>query len=139
MQNGAKTASGASAGPKRKACGSARSTNSRNMRSSPFISGCCSFSTYKRMLLQEERNQPWNQGFAIVNALIFGKVVPIAQALNLGRNLKDQALIWVALGKSLLFTVVLILFHIAEEAIRAWSRRRTPSTRRRDRKGARCS
>jgi hypothetical protein len=68
-----------------------------------------------------------------------GKVVPIAQALNLGRNLKDQALIWVVLGKSLLFTVVLILFHIAEEAIRAWSRRRTPSTRRRDRKGARCS
>ena len=78
------------------------------------------FATYKRMLLQENGISLWNQSFAIVNALIFGKVVLIAQALNLGRGLKEQALIWVVLGKSLLFAVVLILFHIAEEAIRAW-------------------
>jgi len=78
------------------------------------------FATYKRMLLQENGISLWNQSFAIVNALIFGKVVLIAQALNLGKSLKEQALIWVVLGKSLLFAVVLILFHIAEEAIRAW-------------------
>ncbi len=78
------------------------------------------FSTYKRMLLQENGISVWNQSFAIINALIFGKVVLIAQALNLGKGLKEQALIWVVLGKSLLFTIVLILFHIAEEAIRAW-------------------
>jgi hypothetical protein len=78
------------------------------------------FVAYKRMLLQENGISLWNQSFAIVNALIFGKVVLIAQALNLGRNLKEQALIWVVLGKSFLFTVVLILFHIVEGAIRAW-------------------
>jgi hypothetical protein len=42
--------------------------------------------TYERMLLQENGISPWNQGFAIVNALIFGKVVLIAHALNLGRT-----------------------------------------------------
>ena len=78
------------------------------------------FAVYKRMLLQENGISLWNQSFAIVNALIFGKVVLIAQALSLGENLKERALVWIVLGKSLLFTVVLILFHIAEEAIRAW-------------------
>jgi hypothetical protein len=78
------------------------------------------FATYKRMLLQENGISLWNQSFAIVNALIFGKVILIAQALDLGKSLKEQALIWVVVGKSLLFAVVMILFHIAEEAIRAW-------------------
>lgn len=78
------------------------------------------FAAYKRMLLQENGISLWNQGFAIVNALIFGKVVLIGQALNLGRGLKEQALIWVVLGKSLIFTVALLLFHVVEEAIRAW-------------------
>ena len=78
------------------------------------------FATYKRMLLQEHGISLWNQSFAIVNALIFGKVILIAQALDLGRNLREQALVWVVVGKSLLFSIVLILFHIAEEAIRAW-------------------
>ena len=78
------------------------------------------FATYKRMLLQENGISLWNQSFAIVNALIFGKVILIAQAVDLGRSLKEQALVWIVLGKSLIFAIVLILFHIAEEAIRAW-------------------
>ncbi len=76
--------------------------------------------TYKRMLLNENGISVWNQSFAIVNALIFGKVILIFQALKLGRRLKALAIAWIALGRSLMFTVVLILFHIAEEAIRAW-------------------
>jgi hypothetical protein len=72
------------------------------------------------MLLQENGIGVWNQSFAIVNALIFGKVILIAQALDLGGKLREQALVWIVLGKSLLFAIVLILFHIAEEAIRAW-------------------
>ena len=78
------------------------------------------FAAYKRMLLQENGISLWNQSFAIVNALIFGKVVLIGQALDLGKGLRERALIWVVLGKSFLFTVVLLLFHVVEEAIRAW-------------------
>jgi hypothetical protein len=78
------------------------------------------FSAYKRVLLHENGISVWNESFAIVNALIFGKVILIAQALSLGGNLRDRALVWTVLGKSLLFAAVLILFHIGEEAIRAW-------------------
>lgn len=78
------------------------------------------FAAYKRMLLHENGISVWNESFAIVNALIFGKVVLIAQALNIGKSLKEQALVWIVLGKALLFATVLILFHIAEEAVRAW-------------------
>jgi hypothetical protein len=78
------------------------------------------FASYKRELLHENGINVWNEGFAIVNALIFGKVILIAQALSLGGNLKDRALVWIVLGKSLLFAIVLMVFHIGEEAIRAW-------------------
>src|SRR5208337_5415117 len=78
------------------------------------------FASYKRVLLHENGISVWNESFAIVNALIFGKVILIAQALNLGRRLTGLALAWIVLGRSLMFTIVLILFHIAEEAIRAW-------------------
>ena len=78
------------------------------------------FATYKRMLLHENGISGWNQSFAIVNALIFGKVILIFQAINLGRRLKGLALAWIVLGRSLMFTIGLILFHVAEEALRAW-------------------
>jgi hypothetical protein len=78
------------------------------------------FATYKRLLMHENGISVWNQGFAIVNALIFGKVILIGQALSLGESLKTRTLLSIALGKSLLFTVVLLLFHIAEEGVRAW-------------------
>ena len=71
------------------------------------------------MLLQENGISLWNHSFAIVNALIFGKVILIGRALDLGRSLKEQALAWIVLGKSLMFSIAVILFHIAEEAIRA--------------------
>jgi hypothetical protein len=78
------------------------------------------FAGYKRVLLHENGISVWNEGFAIVNALIFGKVILIAQALSLGGTLKDGALVWIVIRKSLLFAIVLMLFHIGEEAIRAW-------------------
>lgn len=78
------------------------------------------FADYKRILLQENGINLWNQGYAIVNALIFGKVVLLGEMLDLGRHLEKKALIWLVLGKSLLFSILLILFHIAEESVRAW-------------------
>jgi hypothetical protein len=62
----------------------------------------------------------WQQGFAIVNALIFGKVILIGQALEAGTGLERRALVWVVLGKSLTFAILLRAFHLVEEAIRAW-------------------
>ncbi|WP_395685224.1 hypothetical protein [Aestuariivirga sp.] len=74
---------------------------------------------YKRILLQENGINLWNQGYALFNALIFGKVILIGQALKIGEGLKDQALIWSVFWKSLLFTILICVFHIAEEAVKA--------------------
>src|SRR5215470_2772725 len=62
----------------------------------------------------------WHQGFAIVNALIFGKVILIGQALKVGKGLERRELIWTVLGKSLIFAILLLVFHMVEEVIRAW-------------------
>ncbi len=86
------------------------------------------FSLYKRELLRENGISVWNESFAIVNALIFGKVILIGQALDVGKSLREQALVLVVVGRSLMFAVILILFHIAEEAIRAWFEGLPPAT-----------
>jgi hypothetical protein len=44
----------------------------------------------------------------------------IGEALEVGKILERRALVWVMFGKSLIFSVLLLVFHIAEEAIRAW-------------------
>jgi voltage-gated potassium channel Kch len=79
------------------------------------------FSLHKQ-LVQGHGVSIWQQGFAIVNAVIFGKVILIGQALEVGKGLERRALVWVVLGKSLIFAILLLAFHIAEEAIRGWFR-----------------
>lgn len=77
------------------------------------------FGLYRDELLREHGISVWRQGFAIVNALIFGKVVLVAQHFEVGKSLERRALAWVVLGKATIFAALLIAFHIAEEAIRA--------------------
>lgn len=72
-----------------------------------------------RQLVQGHGISVWQQGFAIVNALVFGKVILIGQALKLGKSLEKRALAPVVLGKSLIFALLLGAFHIVEETIRA--------------------
>ena len=79
------------------------------------------FSLHKH-LVQGQGVSIWQQGFAIVNALVFGKVILIAQAFEVGKGLEKRALLWVVLGKALMFAILLVVFHLAEEAIRAWFR-----------------
>jgi hypothetical protein len=73
-----------------------------------------------KQLVQGHGVSVWQQGFAIVNAVIFGKVILIGQALEVGKSLERRALVWVVLGKSLIFAILLLAFHIAEGALRAW-------------------
>ena len=74
---------------------------------------------YRQVLLRENGINLWTQSYAIVNALVFAKVVLLGEMLNLGKRLRSQALILEVLGKSLLFTALLIVFHIGEETVRA--------------------
>jgi hypothetical protein len=86
------------------------------------------FSFYRRMILQEHGISAWQQGFAIVNAIVFGKVILIAQALHLEAGLRKYPRIYIVLGNALLFTIVLVAFHVFEDAVKAWFQGRPLAT-----------
>jgi hypothetical protein len=56
-------------------------------------------------------------GLAAINALVFAKVMLVAEDLRLGHRLDDQPLIYSILFKSLLFGIALICFHILEHVL----------------------
>ncbi len=58
-----------------------------------------------------------SQGFAVINALVLAKVMLVAEDLNLGRWLDRRPLIYPILHDSVLFTVLFIVFHVAEHVI----------------------
>src|SRR5215471_20450402 len=53
-------------------------------------------------------------GFAIVNALIFGKVILVAEDLRFAEWFREQRPIYAILAKSFAFTILLLLFYITE-------------------------
>ncbi len=56
-------------------------------------------------------------GLAIVNALIFAKVMLVADDLRLGHRLNDKPLIYSISFKSVLFGITLICFHLVEHVL----------------------
>lgn len=74
---------------------------------------------YRRLLLKEAGIDPLTQGYVIVNALVFAKVLLIGQIFNLGTGLRKRAFVLVVLGRTFLFTALLMVFHVVEEAVRA--------------------
>jgi hypothetical protein len=54
------------------------------------------------------------QGFAVINALIMAKVMMIADLFDIGRVMRRRPLIQRILFDSAAFTVVFLLFHVAE-------------------------
>ena len=75
------------------------------------------FSLHKTVVLAQSHIDYQAQGFAIVNALILAKVVLVAEDLHLGNSFRDHPLICSVLYKSLVFAVVLVVFHIVEGTV----------------------
>jgi HlyD family secretion protein len=74
-------------------------------------------SLHKGLVLKEEYLL-YDQGFALINALVLAKVVLIGEFFNLGDNFKNRPLIYPILFKSAVFAALLICFHIIEQAFR---------------------
>jgi hypothetical protein len=56
-------------------------------------------------------------GFALINALILGKIILIAEAFHFGENFKDRPLVYAILFKAAAFSVLLVCFDILEDVI----------------------
>jgi hypothetical protein len=74
-------------------------------------------SIHKSFILAQRHLDYGEHAFAIINAFVFAKVLLVAEHFNLGTRFSDKPLIYPVLHKCLLFTVVLIGFHIAEIAL----------------------
>lgn len=56
-------------------------------------------------------------GLAIINALVFAKVMLLAEDFHLGYKLHDKPLFYSVVFKSILFAIALICFHIVEHVL----------------------
>jgi hypothetical protein len=72
---------------------------------------------HELIILSQHQIDYKSHGLAVVNALVFAKVMLVADDLRLGNRFNDKPLIYPVLLKSLLFAMALICFHIAEHVL----------------------
>jgi hypothetical protein len=75
------------------------------------------FNMYEYIVLAQHGIDFRHYGFAAINAFVMAKVLMIGEELNLSEYFEDRPLIYPISLSSLLFGVVLIAFHIIEQAI----------------------
>jgi hypothetical protein len=76
------------------------------------------FTIYRRLLLAAHDISYTNYGFALIEALILGKVIMIGSVFRLGRGLEDKPLIFPTLYKTVVFTACVALFTLAEHVVK---------------------
>ena len=74
-------------------------------------------SLHKSLVLSLRNLDYEEHTFAIINALVFAKVLLVAEDLHLGERFENKPLIYPILYKSFVFTIVLICFHIVESIV----------------------
>ena len=76
------------------------------------------FVLYKSLILSQHDIDYTGYGVAVVNALVLGKVILIAETLKVAEKHKDKPLIYPTLYKSVVFFVILVVFSILEHVVR---------------------
>jgi hypothetical protein len=72
---------------------------------------------HQSIILSQYQIDYRSHGLAFLNALVFAKVMLVAEDLHLGDRFDDKPLIYPVLFKSLLFAIALICFHIVEHTL----------------------
>ncbi len=76
------------------------------------------FTQYRRFLLAAYDITYTDYGVAVIQALILAKVIMIGAVLRLGRGLEQKPLIYPTLYKTVVFTIFVAVFTLAEHAIK---------------------
>ncbi len=76
------------------------------------------FTQYRRLLLAAHDIIYTNYWVAVIQALIFGKVIMVGALFRLGRSLEQKPLIIPTLYKAVVFTFLVVVFHLVEHAIK---------------------
>ena len=80
----------------------------------------CALVTYTMLLLKkyDVDNDVLNYSFALINALVIGKVILIGEMLHVGRGYEKRPLYQSILLKSLIFAALVLVFHVLEEFVK---------------------
>jgi hypothetical protein len=74
-------------------------------------------SIHKSLVLSQSHLDYQEHAFAIINALVFAKVLLIGEYFGLGTRFNSKPLIYPIIHKCFLFTLLLISFHIVESVV----------------------
>jgi hypothetical protein len=81
----------------------------------------CAVATYSLLLRNQFHVSYFVYGTALINALVIAKVILIGEYAHLGKQHESKPLFQSALYKAILFSLLVLAFHIVEEAIkRRW-------------------
>ncbi|MBB5340121.1 hypothetical protein [Tunturiibacter gelidoferens] len=80
----------------------------------------CALVTYTMLVLRnyDVSDSSMNYTFALVNALVIGKVILIGEMARLGRGAESRPLYQGALYKAIVYSLLVLAFHFLEEFIR---------------------
>lgn len=76
------------------------------------------FTQYRRWLLAAHDITYTNYWFALIEALVLGKVIMFGSLINLGRGLENKPLIYPTLYKTVVFTLFVALFTLLEHMLK---------------------
>jgi len=89
-----------------------------------FVSGYlailfCAVATYTMLLLRKYgESSTLNYTFAIINALVIGKVILIGDMMHIGRRAESRPLYQTVIFKSIAFGLFVFAFHLLKEFIK---------------------
>jgi len=75
------------------------------------------FNLYERLLLGDFGNNQIRYGYCLIEALILAKIIMLGEAFNLGEKFRHQPLIIPVIHKTLLFSVLVLIFTIIEHYV----------------------
>ena len=76
------------------------------------------FATYRRLILSEYQIDYFQYGYALIQALVLGKVVLIGEIFHLGDRFHEKPLIVPTLYRTFLFSILVLAFAVLEHFLK---------------------
>src|SRR5262249_12932092 len=83
------------------------------------------FTAYRRLILASYEIDYVDYGWALIKALVLGKVILIGELLHVGERFEERPLIVSTLWKTLMFGLLILAFGVLERRVGAWIHTRT--------------
>jgi hypothetical protein len=79
----------------------------------------CALVIYTRLILRQYSiyDETLNLAFALINALIIGKIIVLGEMIRLGKYTATSPLYLAVLVRAFLFSLLVVVFHFAEEFV----------------------